>query len=460
MANGSVRGVIKVPSRSNAENSNAERQAVVRAITDIKNESRALRLYMELCAKCGTCATACPIYAGKDEPRYNPSRRSDLIRKIYRRHCTTAGSMFGSLSGAREFADGELLSEWVESFYSCTGCRRCARFCPLGIDNSVITRKARAILDQLGLTPDTLRKVVEISLKTRNTDGALPAAFNEAIRFLMEEMSDEHGTEIDIPVDTVGAKYFYVPPSGDVLVNIEATMGIAKAFRVLGMSDQWTMSSVCFDEANYGFFTGNDDHMKAVNKPYVDEARRLGCEYMMMGECGHGYRVMKMMEKEAWWGPLPFKVINCMEWTADRIREGRLTFDKSKNPEPVTYHDPCNLTRSCGITEAPRIILEATCEDFREMTPNRTENWCCGGGGGLSRMDDIHEFRMTIAGRKKLEQIRATGAHYVATPCANCKRQLTQLMEYHNEKIVVGGVHDMLSRAILVDGKAAKRTEL
>jgi Fe-S oxidoreductase len=461
MANRSVRDAIKVPARSNAEGPAAERQAVVRAITDITNGPRALRLYMELCAKCGTCATVCPIYAGKDDPHYNPSRRSDLIRKIYRRHCTSGGRLFGGLSGARDFVEGELLSEWVESFYSCTGCRRCARFCPLGIDNSVITRKGRAILDQLGLTPDTLRKVVEISLKTRNTDGAPPAALKEAVKFLKEEMRDEHGTEIDIPVDKVGARYFYVPPSGDVLVNIEATMGIAKAFHVLGMGDQWTMSSECFDEANYGFFTGNDDHMRADNKPYVDEAKRLGCEYMLMGECGHGYRVMKMMmEKEAWWGTLPFTVINCMEWTADRIREGRLTFDKSKNPEPVTYHDPCNLSRSCGITEAPRIILEATCEDFREMTPNRTENWCCGGGGGLSRMDDLHEFRMTIAGRKKLEQIRATGARYVATPCANCKRQLTQLMAYHNERIVVGGVHDVLSRAILVDGKAAERTEL
>ena len=58
-----------------------------------------------------------------------------------------------------------------------------------------------------------------------------------------------------------------------------------------------------------------------------------------------------------------------------------------------------------------------------------------------------------------LEQIRETGAKYVATACSNCKRQLTQLMEYHKEEINVGGVHDMLSRAILIDGKAADRTD-
>ena len=91
------------------------------------------------------------------------------------------------------------------------------------------------------------------------------------------------------------------------------------------------------------------------------------------------------------------------------------------------------------------------------MTPHGAENWCCGGGGGLAAMNEILEFRMTVSGVKKHEQIKATGAEYVATACANCKRQLAQLMEHHKEDIAVGGVHDMLSRAILVDGKAANR---
>ncbi len=74
-------------------------------------------------------------------------------------------------------------------------------------------------------------------------------------------------------------------------------------------------------------------------------------------------------------------------------------------------------------------------------------------------MDDIHEFRMHISGTKKLEQIQDTGARYVATACSNCKRQLTQLMEFHKQDVEVGGVHDMLSRSILINGKAAVREE-
>jgi len=441
------------------EQKKSVKQKVVGAIKAIKNGPRAGRMYMEMCAKCGSCSNVCPVYHGKNEKRYNPAERTDLIRRIYRKYCTISGRLFGKLAGAEDFNPDDL-EEWQKIWYECTGCRRCAMYCPFGIDHSVITRKGRAILDQLDMTPDTMQKVVNISLETRNTDGASAAAFRAAIEFLEEEMEEEHGIPIKIPIDVKGAEYFHVPPSGDVLVNPEATMGLAKVFHVLGMADKWTMSSKCFDGANYGLFTGNDGDMKADNRVYVEEAKELECKVMLMGECGHAYRIMKMMmEKTGWWGELPFKVENCMQWTAEILKDGRLEFDKSKNSHPVTYHDPCNFGRSCGITEEPREILKASCADFREMYPNRGENWCCGGGGGLSAMDDIIEFRMEVSGTKKMEQIRETGATYVATACSNCKRQLTQLMEHHEEEIDVGGVHDMLSRAILVNGKAADRQD-
>jgi len=434
-------------------------QTVIDDISAIKDGPLPLKLYMEICAKCGTCANVCPVYYGSDDKTLNPVERSNLIRKIYKDYNTFSGKLKRRLTGNGEVKE-EDLEKWAQSFYECTGCRRCASYCPFGIDHSVITRKGRAIVDKIGTTPETMSKVVKISLETGNTDGASPQALKEAVKFLEEEMEEEHGTKIKIPVDVVGAEYFYVPPSGDVLVNPEATTGVAKVFHAMGMSDKWTMSSNCFDGANYGLFNGNDADMKADNKRYVDEAKMLKSKVLLMGECGHAYRIMKMiMEKAKWWGDLPFKIINCMEWTAELIEEGKLEFDKSKNPQRVTYHDPCNFGRSCGIVEEPRTILKATCEDFQEMYPNRGENWCCGGGGGLSAMDDIQDFRMNVSGVKKMEQIRETEASYVATACSNCKRQLTQMMEHHKEEIEIGGVHDMLSRSILIDGKAAERQD-
>ena len=155
------------------------KKEVVDAIKAIKKGPRAMKMYMDMCAKCGTCATACPVYAGKNEKRYNPAERTDVIRRIYRKHCTLSGRLLGALAGAEDFDPADL-DEWEKIFYECTGCRRCATFCPFGIDHSVITRKGRAILDQIGRTPKTMQKVVAVSLETGNTDGANEAAFRAA----------------------------------------------------------------------------------------------------------------------------------------------------------------------------------------------------------------------------------------------------------------------------------------
>ncbi len=206
----------------------------------------------------------------------------------------------------------------------------------------------------------------------------------------------------------MGAEYLYLPPSGDALVNIEATMGIAKVFHVLGMGDRWTMSSRCFDGANYGLFTGNDAHMKADQ-----QAVRRGGQATRRQGAADGRVRPRLSHHEAHDGAghvvgrsCPSRSSTAWSGPPTIIRAGKLQFDKSKNPQPVTYHDPCNFAKSCGIVEAPRVILRAACADFREMTPHGAENWCCGGGGGLSAMNEIREFRMTVSGAKK----RSNGA--------------------------------------------------
>jgi len=428
---------------------NKIKDTVVAGVKSMKKSNLPLRIYMETCIKCGTCAEVCPVYYGSNEKSLNPPVRSDLLRKLYKKHCTVSGKIFGGLAGAEDFRE-EDIDTWVKEFYECTGCRRCAVYCPMNIDNSVLTRKGRAILQQAGKTPPHLIKVMEVSLKTGNTDNAPPIALIEAAKFMEEEMEETTGVPVKIPIDKVGADIFLVPPSGDVLVNPDSMMGIAKVFHVMGAD--WTLSSRAFDGANYGLFTGDDKIMKEDNKLYVEEAKRLKVKTLMMGECGHAHRIMKfMMEKQRWWGDLPFSITNILQYTAYHIQRGHIKFDRSLVPEPVTYHDPCNFGRSCNIVEEPRVIMRAACENFIEMTPNRQYNWCCGGGGGLSAMDSIRDFRMNISGKKKVEQVTSIGAKYVAAPCSNCKRQFLQLIDYHNLDMDAGGLHDLVNRSILLE---------
>jgi Fe-S oxidoreductase len=298
-----------------------------------------------------------------------------------------------------------------------------------------------------------------MSDKFGNDEGQGYEAFLEAIRFLESELEEEHGIPIKTPVDKVGADILFVPASADLVSFPETQMGVATFFYATGMS--WTMSSEGFDGANFGLFTGDDAHMKRKNKVLHDACLKLKVKKLVIGECGHAYRIAKRIGGTFYWGnDIPYEITNIFILADKELRKGYLKIDPTKNQEPVTYHDPCNFARSTGITEEPRTLLKACVVDFREMTPNRQKNWCCGGGGGLAVMDSkeevkknevtFMEYRMNVGGKMKLEQIKATGAKYVAAPCANCKRQLMQLMDYHKMDVKVGGVFDLFDKAVIL----------
>ncbi len=436
-----------------------ELEKVLQAVRAIRNGPRVLQLYMDICAKCGTCARQCHVSCGSTERRTNPAFRSDHIRGLYAENQSLIQKLTHLLSGGNGGdLNEETLREWARDFYECSGCRRCAKFCPLGIDNSVITRKGRAILHSLGLTPTRLAATQKVAEQRGNNEGIPPEAFAHSIRFLEEELEEEYGVPVRIPVDQK-ADVLFVTASAELLSHAETLMGCAVFFHLAGIS--WTMSSSAFDAANFGLFTGDDAHMKFKNKLMHDACLNLKVKKLVIGECGHAYRVARHIGGSKYWGKeMPYQVTSIFTLAAEVLRKGGFRLDPDRNPKPVTYHDPCNFARSAGIVEEPRALLRACVREFREMTPNREFNWCCGGGGGLAALDGperarkndttFYEYRMQVAGRKKVEQIEATGAECVVAPCGNCKRQVTQLMEYHKKDVEVCGVFDLFGRAVIL----------
>jgi Fe-S oxidoreductase len=82
------------------------------------------------------------------------------------------------------------------------------------------------------------------------------------------------------------------------------------------------------------------------------------------------------------------------------------------------------------------------------MTPTGRDNICCGGGGGTVSIDEIRPYRTTIGGKLKADQIRRSGCEYLVAPCANCKKQLRELVEDQGIACEVVGLHDLLYKAI------------
>jgi Fe-S oxidoreductase len=417
---------------------------------ELLQKRRSLSLYLDICVRCGACADKCPFFLGTGDPNNMPVARAELLRKVYRRHFTTAGKLAGRLAAADEFTD-KVLDQWYTYFYQCSECRRCAVFCPFGVDTAEITMAAREIMASIGVAPKYTTEVIKKVHEIGNNIGIPEAAWRDTCQFLEEELKEQTGRDIKLPVNQEGAEVLLVPPSADAFANADTMMGYAKFFYAAGVS--WTTSTYASEAGNFGLFL-NYEHLQKVNRRIVDAARQLKVKRLVMGECGHAWRAAQAFT-DTLNGPLDFLEKPCpehiCEFAARFIREGRLKLDKSANDGLiVTYHDPCNLARAGGLTEEPREILRAVVNDFREMPADtiREKTFCCGAGGGLLT-DELMETRMKGA-KPRVEAFRTTGAEYLATPCSICKAQFPDVFKHYGVKAEVVGVMDLLSKAIVI----------
>ncbi|MCP4725598.1 MAG: (Fe-S)-binding protein, partial [bacterium] len=71
------------------------------------------------------------------------------------------------------------------------------------------------------------------------------------------------------------------------------------------------------------------------------------------------------------------------------------------------------------------------------------------GGGGIVSIDEVRKYRTGVIGKKKADQIRDTGAEVVVAPCANCKKQIREVLDDNGlEHVQVSGLHDLILKAI------------
>ena len=426
------------------------------AILQHGNYHLALDSYARLSAKCGRCASACQLYQATGEDRDIPCRRSELLLRVYRRYFMPSGVLKARLLGGFTLTD-EHLDEMAEDFYRCTACRRCRATCPMGVDHGLVTHLARWVLAEVGIIPRALLVSVREQLEgeTGNTSGIPVPALKDTCEFLEEELEEIFQLKTSFPFDIEGAEYVFFPAVSDYLMEADTLMGNAAVMHVTNAS--WTIGTGNYDGINYGMFY-SDRMLERIVRNVVAEVRRLRGKKILVGECGHATR-------SAWYVPTyggtePPPVVNCMEYAWDMPEAGRIPLKGEKIPERVTYHDPCNIARVGRITEQPREILKAICGNYVEMTPNRMENYCCGGGGGTVSIDEIRAFRTGPLGKRKADQIRDTGAEFVVSPCANCKKQLRELCQDNDlEEVEVVGVHDLLLKAIDFGSFQQKREE-
>ena len=403
-----------------------------------------------LSSKCARCTTACPVYQVTEDPADVPCERSNLLLDVYRRHFTLGGQLKARVLGQPPLSE-EDIDRMAEAFYRCTACRRCNLNCPFGLDHGLITHLGRWVLSEIGVVPKALQVAVREQLegKTGNTSAIPVPALRDTLEFLEDELRESKGVSVKFPVDVEGAEYVFFPAVSDYLLEPEALMGQACVFHATG--DSWTIGTGYYDGINYGLFY-SDEMLERILRKEFEELKRLKGKKILIGECGHASRSAKAFADIFAEAGAHYPVVSILEYTHRVLQEGRIKLDPGVVTERVTYHDPCNLARSGWIIDEPRRILRSFCRDFVDMSPMGRENYCCGGGGGTVSIDEIKRFRMEVGGKAKADQLRATGAKIVVAPCANCKKQISEIIEHHKLDMQLKGLHDLILRAIVLEG--------
>lgn len=403
-----------------------------------KKMNRQLLYYLDICARCAICKGACHQYETTKDIRYLPAYRAELLRRVYKKYFAAAGKFIPALYEGREI-DDDLLEELYQVTYACTGCRRCMVYCPFSIDTTWILSAAKALLIAVGKGSQMLTELADASIEKGNSIELFRDIIVDVLKDTEKELQKKVGdATATIPIDKEGADILYVALAG--------THSILPAAVIFHQArENWTLS--LFESSNYGYFLGDTDKAKTIAKRIVDEAKRLKVKEVVITECGHAYRVMEFFYETWAKEKFPFKVTSILEVIARYLKEGRIRIDSSGIKEPVTYHDPCQIGRNGGIFEEPRYIISEAAANFREMTPNREKNWCCGGGGGLVAQPELDDLRLKT-GELKVKQIRKTGARIVVSPCENCRLQIESLNQEYNLGVRVSSIMDLVVEAM------------
>jgi glycolate oxidase iron-sulfur subunit len=386
----------------------------------------------EKCSRCGACATHCPVFR-------------ELQRETY--------SSRGKTEVAKALLEGTLpYSEYTEDLFNkCLLCLTCKANCPAGVDQGKLVLGIRAELARRRGLPLSKKIAFKYLLKNRSLfekalktfsylqmfappkgDGQLRhlpfflSAFGKGrlIPDLSKTPLRKEFPEV-IPPSQGPAKMRVGFFSGCFIDFVDPAIG-RSLIRVLGRHGVEVIFPKKQTCCGIPVFMSGDlenglDLLK-INleafAPYEMDAVIVGC-----ATCGtalkESYKILVEGESREWKDRVDAfsaRVMDISEFLTQKIQ---LTKAERKSIQKVTYHDPCHLNRSQGITAQPRQVLKnlsgVTLVEMRD--PQR----CCGGGGSFSFYN--YDLSKQIS-QKKVEDIKATEASVVVTGCPGCMLQL------------------------------------
>lgn len=406
------------------------------------------------CVHCGLCTSACPTYVETGNENDSPRGRIYLMRGV---------------------TDGRLeLTDRVQRHLElCLDCRACETACPSGVQYGRLIEPFRiAMVDSalagglghsaenkyrdwfhrrilFGLMPhrDKLRKalvpariaqrlgVLQILQATRLTR-LLPTQLERLVDMLPPLRRNEGPLPEFLPAigrrrATVG---LFVGCVGDALFR-HVNWATARVLQKNGCDVHVPPAQVCCGAIHF--------HAAASDpaREFADQNRAAfpvdrfdaivnniaGCGAMLK-DYGHHWQDPAAADRARW----SAKVRDVNEF----LVELGLVPPEGEIRAVATYHDACHLAHAQKVREAPRELLaQIPGLELRELTES---DLCCGAAGTYNLTEPEMSERLS---RRKLQNIRATGASMCITANAGCALQIAR--EARAEGLRLAIVHPM-----------------
>jgi Fe-S oxidoreductase len=137
----------------------------------------------------------------------------------------------------------------------------------------------------------------------------------------------------------------------------------------------------------------------------------------LVTSCPICYKIFKEEYK------LKIEVLHHSQYLLRLVKEGKLLIKPGN--KKITYHEPCELGRGCGIYEEPRQLLAS----FAQLVPIEQEKengLCCGGSIASIGTSKEQKDKVTIGA---LKQLYASQPDLIATACPLCKKTFSRFSQ-------------------------------
>ncbi len=371
--------------------------------------------------RCGGCGTSCPGFAGGFESN-TPRGRMRIAR--------------GVLEGELELTDA-----LVERVFLCNMCGHCKMRCAFSPVDVVYALKAEIV--KAGKAPPEVYAMLE-SIKDHNM---CFKPHEDRLNCLPEELREPREAEVLFFLSCHAA--YHRPESVHSTAKILDAAGVR--WTTLGLEERCcgvSMIQYGLPEKGEELLTHN---VRAIN----EAAATLGVT-TMIASCPGCATMFKDWPRK--YGlSLDVEVLHTTELFHRLIEAGKLRFKEWDTT--CTYHDACWLGRMQGVYEEPRESLKAI-PGLRlvDSEPNRDMSPCCGSipwwtGRTASlglKVDPRHVRHAHINTRKKLQQIRETGADSLVVACTGCLI-LERMMTARHGKVDVKLISDALAERLITE---------